>query len=175
MKKIIITFSIILFLFLSYIIFSVLGFLSLIPSNISESDDITYYNELVERVEYFPNIEELNDYKNLSFKYTLDDSLFGRRSYILKVMYSDEDFEIEKEKINEQYSFDEKYSDEIFIDSFKIKVLDIDRYSLKYPKYLAFVGVSESTGEIVYIYFESEDLDTIGDSWEDFIKHECNW
>ena len=83
--------------------------------------------------------------------------------------------EANKEKINEQYSFDEKYSDEIFIDSFKIKVLDIDRYSLKYPKYLAFVGVSESTGEIVYIYFESEDLDTIGDSWEDFIKHECNW
>ena len=77
MKKIIITFSIILFLFLSYTIFSVLGFLSLIPSNISESDDITYYNELVERVEYFPNIEEVNDYKNLSFKYTLDDSLFG--------------------------------------------------------------------------------------------------
>ena len=175
MKKIIITFSIILFLFLSYTIFSVLGFLSLIPSNISESDDITYYNELVERVEYFPNIEELNDYKNLSFKYTLDDSLFGRRSYILKVMYSDEYFEIEKEKINEQYSFDEKYSDEICVDSFKIKVLDIARYSLNYPKYLAFVGVSEPTGEIVYIYFESEDLDTIGDSWEDFIKHECNW
>ena len=63
-KKIIITFSIILYLFLSYIVFCVLGFLSLIPSNISESDDVTYYNDLVERVEYLPSIEELNEYKN---------------------------------------------------------------------------------------------------------------
>ena len=67
------------------------------------------------------------------------------------------------------------FSDKIKVDTFNIRVLDSEKYQLDYPKYLAFVGVSESTKEIVYIYYEDQDLDSIEDRWEDFIINECNW
>ena len=139
------------------------------------SEDIKIYSELVETVNFFPEVSELSNYDGMSFKYSENEGLFSWYSYILKVSYSDVDFETEKTRIEENYSFDKRFSDIIEVDSFNIRVLDIEKYQLEYPKYLAFLGVSESTKEIVYIYYEDQDLDTIGESWEDFILDNCNW
>lgn len=139
------------------------------------SKDIQIYNELVETVDFLPEVSELNNYGEISFKYTENKGIFSWYSYILKTSYSDNDFKTEKTRIEENYSFDKRFSDVIEVDTFNIRVLDIEKYQLEYPKYLAFVGVSESTKEIVYIYYEDQDLDTIEDSWEDFILDNCNW
>ena len=139
------------------------------------SEDIKIYSELVETVNFFPEVSGLSNYDGMSFKYSENEGLFSWYSYILKVSYSDVDFETEKTRIEENYYFDKRFSDIIEVDSFNIRVLDIEKYQLEYPKYLAFIGVSESTKEIVYIYYEDQDLDTIGESWEDFILDNCNW
>lgn len=139
------------------------------------SEDIKFYNELVETVDFLPEVRELNNYNEINFKYTENKGVFSWYSYILKISYSEEVFEAENAIIEENYYFDEKFSDEIEVDTFKIKLLDLKKYELTYPKYLAFIGVSETTNEIVYIYYKDEDLDTIGDSWEEFIQNNCNW
>ncbi len=164
---------------ISFIILSVVIYFSVLIYNAYPktrvSEDIKIYNELVETVSFLPEVSELNNYINLNFKYTENKGVFSWYSYILKVSYSKVDFEAEKSKIDENYYFDEDFSDVIEVDTFKIKLLDFEKYELTYPKYMAFIGVSESTSEIVYIYYEDEDLDTIGDSWEEFIIDNCNW
>ena len=139
------------------------------------NEDIKIYHELVETVEFLPEISELNNYDDVSFKYSANEGVFSSYSYILKVSYSDEEFKTEKINIDEKYSFDKRFSDVIVVDTFNIKVLDIEKYQLMYPKYLAFLGVSDSTKEVVYIYYEDPDLDYIEDSWENFIIEYCNW
>ncbi len=169
----------VLCIIISLIILSVVIYFGILIYNVypktKVSDDIKFYNELVEIVDFLPEVSELNNYDEISFKYTGEEGLFSSYSYILKVSYSEDVFKTENERIKDKYYFDCKYSDEIIIDTFKIKVLDLEKYELRYPKYLAFIGVSESTNEIVYIYYKDEDLDTIGDSWEEFILNDCNW
>lgn len=164
---------------ISFIILSVVIYFGVLIYNVypkkSVSEDIKIYNELVETVNFLPEVGELNNYKEISFKYTGNEGLFSSYSYILKLSYSENDFKTEKIRVEENYYFDEVFSDKIKVDTFNIRVLDLEKYQLDYPKYLAFVGVSESTKEIVYIYYEDQDLDSIEDSWEDFIINECNW
>lgn len=164
---------------ISFIIISVVIYFSVLIYNVYPktrvSEDIKIYNELIEDAVFFPKVIELNNYNDINFKYTENKGVFSWYSYILKVSYSTTDFETEKSKIEGNYYFDEDFSDVIEVDTFKIKLLDLEKYELTYPKYMAFIGVSESTNEIVYIYYKDEDLDTIGDSWEEFIIENCNW
>lgn len=169
----------ILCIIISLIILSILIYFGVIFYNVFPKErvfeDIKIYNELIQDVVFLPKVSELNNYSDLNFKYTQNKGVFSWYSYILKVTYSESDFKVEKSKIDENYYFDKNFSDVIEVDTFKIKLLDFEKYELSYPKYLAFVGVSESTNEIVYIYYKDEDLDTIGDSWEEFIIENCNW
>ena len=165
---------VLLLVFVSIIIYFGILIYSVYPKT-RISEDIKIYSELVETVNFFPEVSELSNYDGMSFKYSENEGLFSWYSYILKVSYSDFYFETEKTRIEENYYFDKRFSDIIEVDSFNIRVLDIEKYQLEYPKYLAFLGVSESTKEIVYIYYEDQDLDSIGESWEDFILDNCNW
>lgn len=175
MKKILKFLCIVLsFVIVSVVIYFVVLIYSVYPKT-RVSEDIKIYNNLVETVDFFPEVSELKNYDEISLKYSENEGIFSWYSYILKVSYFDVDFETEKTRIEENYSFDKRFSDVIEVDTFNIRVLDIEKYQLEYPKYLAFVGVSESTKEIVYIYYEDQDLDTIDDSWEDFILDNCNW
>ncbi len=164
---------------ISFIMLSVFIYLGVLIYNVypktSVSEDIKIYNELVKTVDFLPKVGELNNYKEISFKYTGNEGLFSSYSYILKLSYSENDFKTEKIRVGENYYFDEVFSDKIKVDTFNIRVLDLEKYQLDYPKYLAFVGVSESTNEIVYVYYEDQDLDTITGSWEDFLIDNCNW
>lgn len=164
---------------ISFIIISAVIYFSVLIYNVYPktrvSEDIKIYNELIEDAVFFPKVIELNNYNDINFKYTENKGVFSWYSYILKVSYSTTDFETEKSKIEGNYYFDEDFSDVIEVDTFKIKLLDLEKYELTYPKYMAFIGVSESTNEFVYIYYKDEDLDTIGDSWEEFIIKNCNW
>ncbi len=169
----------ILCIIISLTIVSILVYFGVIFYNVFPKkrvfEDIKIYNELIQDAVFLPKVSELNNYSDLNFKYTQNKGVFSWYSYILKVTYSESDFKVEKSKIDENYYFDKIFSDVIEVDTFKIKLLDFEKYELAYPKYLAFVGVSESTNEIVYIYYKDEDLDTIGDSWEEFIIENCNW
>ena len=164
---------------ISFIMLSVFIYLGVLIYNVypktSISEDIKIYNELVKTVDFLPEVGELNNYKEISFKYTGNEGLFSSYSYILKLSYSENDFKTEQIRVEENYYFDEVFSDKIKVDTFNIRVLDLEKYQLDYPKYLAFVGVSESTNEIVYVYYEDQDLDTITGSWEDFLIDNCNW
>lgn len=164
-------------------LFGFLLFLTLITSlirlifpknTISTSNDISIYNDLVSNVSFLPQTDELHNYKELEFKYTHDDSLFPSKSYILKAEYNENDYISEKELVQKEYYFDEKYSSKIHVENYLFRVLDIERYNLRYPKYLALIGFSDNAQKIVYIYFECQDLDCI-DNWEDFIINQCNW
>ena len=143
-------------------------------SNVSTSNDISIYNDLVSKVTFLPQTEELNNFKELEFKYTHDDSLFPSKSYILIAEYSENDYVSEKDFVQNEFYFDEKYSSEIYVGNYVFRVLDIEQYNLQYPKYLALIGYSDNEQKISYIYFECQDLDLI-DSWEKFIINQCNF
>lgn len=159
-------------LFLMLVIFLI--YLILPKNNTSTSDDISVYNDLVSEVTFLPRTDELNNFKELEFKYTHDDSLFPSKSYILKAEYSENDYISEKDFVQNEFHFDEKHSSEIYVENYVFRVLDIERYNLQYPKYLALIGYSDNEQKIAYIYFECQDLDLI-DSWEKFIINQCNF
>lgn len=169
----------ILCIIISLIIVSILVYFGVIFYNVFPKkrvfEDIEIYNELIQDVVFLPKVSELNNYSDLNFKYTQNKGVFSWYSYILKVTYSESDFKVEKSKIDENYYFDKSFSDVIEIDTFKLKLLDLEKYELTYPKYLSFIGISESTNEIVYVYYEDQDLDTITGNWEDFLIDNCNW
>lgn len=167
-RKIIVFISSFVLVYLGIIIYTV------IPKT-HTGNDIERYNTLVEAVDFLPKIDELNNYSNFTFKFTETKGLFSSCSYILKVSFSKEEFNNEKNRISENYYYDKYITDVIRVDTFDFKLLDFEKYELSYPKSIVFIGISEPTNEVVYIYYEDKDLDYIEGNLEDFIVNNCNW
>ena len=61
------------------------------------------------------------------------------------------------------------------LDGFYFRMLSQNEYKLYYPKTIAFIGVSEGSKEIAYVFYNDVDLDYIGSSFPDFLIEDCGW
>ena len=149
------------------------------------SYDIADYNQLVENIDCFPALDKLGDYEDYTFKHLhIDRGMFESDGYVLRVSYSDSEF-AEVKNVAEEYvyqytvmNFGKETTERIAqftVDEFSFKMLSVNEYDLYYPKRIAFIGISESTREIAYVFYCDIDLDYIDEPFEEFLVHECGW
>ena len=159
-----------------------------IPSRISDlrdkvSYDIEKWKNLENKYSFLPSVDELGKYTDLNFKFFHKDMLmFESDAYVLKVTYGDEVFDRQKDYINNNYVMQEKVYENrtereasFTLDGFYFRMLSQNEYKLYYPKTIAFIGVSEESNEIAYVFYGDVDLDYIGSSFPDFLIEDCGW
>jgi len=130
--------------------------------------------------DFMPDIKELSQYKDISYKYNKESILwYTSDAMTLVVEYDDETYKNEKEKLLDRYTFlSEKIpfdegglyiipEYEFSIDSYNFKVVEeSDKDNTDYPKSFGMIGTSDEKRSIAYLYFYDFDLDYIGDKDE---------
>ena len=109
---------------------------------------------------------------------------FDTYAYTLICKYTDADYLVQKEHLVETYRFhseplsalENTIPAEYETDgsTFHFLSFDVEEYRLEYPKYMTILGFNDETREIVYLYFDDDDLDYIS-SWEQFLTSDCGW
>ncbi len=128
-----------------------------------------------------PKLETLAEYEGISYN-LVEQSLivFESQSIALKVKYTKNAYENEKDTLVNQYEFldskvlsdfdNSKYyipEYEFSISEYDFKVVDISSDpNTQYPKSFGMIGTSDSQNSIVYLYYYDLDLDYI-DSTDD--------
>ncbi|WFD08678.1 hypothetical protein [Tepidibacter hydrothermalis] len=117
--------------------------------------------------DFMPNLDDLPEYKNISYKYT-DNSWYIRESYsvVLVVEYDDRTYESEKNKLSEKYLFLQKNTDrmipepEFSINSYNFKVVgENGKGNTMFGRTFGMIGTSEKKKSIAYLYFCDLDID----------------
>ena len=150
------------------------------------SYDINEWSNLEKTFTYLPSVEEMGEYGELKAKHQHTDYfIFQSDAYILKATYSKDVFDSQKDIIMDNYSFQETVIDygketiekdaSFTFDGFRFQMLSLKEYNLYYPKQIVFIGFSEKTNEIAFVFFNDIDLDCISDSFEEFLVEECGW
>ena len=131
-----------------------------------------------------PLLSELEPYEDYRFNYTARwFYIFESHAYILVVRYDADTYAQQKEKLASGYSYVtqnlpgetslEEHSPEFEMDGFRFRAVGEDPYD--YPKYMFFVGTSDETREVAYIYFHDADLDYLNPTAADFLREETGW
>ena len=103
-------------------------------------------------------------------------AIFSQKSYTTILKYNEDNFDTEKSKIENSYTFyntpiENEEAEPVFsYEGFDFKVEISDWY----PKEMNLVGINEATNEIAFITFYDYDLDTI-DDYKEFLDYYCGW
>ena len=148
------------------------------------SYDIDKWKYLEKKYSFLPSVDELGDYADLKFKFFHRDmALFESDAYVLKVTYGDDAFDQQKDSINNNYVMQENVYENgaereasFTLDGFYFQMLSQSEYKpLYYPKTMAFIGISEEKNEIAYVFYHDMDLDSISNSFSEFLIKDCGW
>ena len=109
---------------------------------------------------------------------------FDTYAYTLICKYTDSDYLAQKAYLEETCRFhteplsepESTITAEYETDGYTFRFLSFDdeEYRLEYPKYMTILGFNDETREIVYLYFDDDDLDYIT-SWDHFLTRDCGW
>ena len=124
------------------------------------------------------------DYLDLCTDYRFDYtakrvSVFESHAYTLICKFSDDTYTNEKSNLDYKYKYLNK--DILGIYGYSETEFELNGFSFRtimggnYPKDMLFIGCSDNTNEIAYIYFHDFDLDSLPSSITDFIKKETGW
>jgi len=125
-----------------------------------------------------PDLDEINNYKQINYFFRKDETLFVDYSMQLIVKYDDEDFSKEKERLKNAYVYLEEpqkaewddafYTiplEKVSVGGFEIKVVKLE--DTIYPRKFGMIGVSNEKCEIAYLWIYAIDLDYICEENED--------
>lgn len=128
-----------------------------------------------------PMLTELEPYEDLSFRYQARRvAVFESHAYIVLVRCTDADYPARREQVLADYALwdaedweKENYNmePEFSMDGFEFRCIE----GGSYPHAMLFIGTSDATREIAYIYFFDGDLDCTSDGMEGFIRGETGW
>lgn len=169
--------------------FSILFFVSSIITGWTQvksyegNEAVQQYSSVKSGSEIMPDLSEVGETTNIkhynvsSFFY-----IFSSETDYLICQYAQEEYEIQKTRLDSVYSFQTETITGDFsncepmveIDGCRFKMLSIKDYGLYYPKNIILIGCSDATREIVYLEFNDIELDYIS-SLKDFIIDECGW
>lgn len=184
---------------LGVILFCALGAYTLFGSATKSTSDISYYlamtgegeghaalSFLGGRAEIscpydMPTQADLDACQSCRFDYTAKRvSIFESHAYILVCKYPEEAYIAQKEVVNRKYKpftgeipgeGNNALENEFELDGFSFTAAEGGNY----PKRMLFVGGSDGTNEIAYIYFYDTDLDYISGSMPEFILEDTGW
>lgn len=132
-----------------------------------------------------PNLSEIGSPANKEYYHYFSSfgGFFTCDADILICRYHSDDYEKQKQTINETYMFqkdhirlmDGKQTEPISeIDGYLFRLLSIEENGFLYPSQMVLIAQNDETKEIVYLSFYDDDLDHIS-SLEDFIGNDCRW
>lgn len=123
------------------------------------------------------DFEKFGEYESISnYKYYHSVNLFQQEAYTTILKYSEDNFEAEKNNIEDSRKF---YSTPIENEEAE-PVFSYEGFDFRteisdwYPKEMNLVGINEETHEIAYVSFQDYDLDSISD-YEEFLDYYCGW
>lgn len=182
----IILFILLLGLFLFFFISFVLGGDYEWICHYEGEEALENYAAASEKGDAIPVLSKIGEPSHVEFHdYLLQFAIFRSDADTLICQYSDTDYLIQKNALEDAYTFqtdpivdDDRICDPIAeIDGYNFRFLedhaDID-WELDYPKRMVLIGLNDTTREIVYVSFYDFDLDYI-DSLTDFINEYCGW
>lgn len=161
--------------------------------------DISYYRALSGEVEgpnalpvlgeqrdnpcpyVLPKLAELEPYEDMRYRYQAHRmGPFEAHAYIVIVRYAEADYYARKEQALKDYALweAEEWEKETYhmvpefsMDGFDFRCIE----GGSYPHAMLFIGTSDESREIAYIYFYDGDLDVISAGMEGFIREETGW
>lgn len=144
-------------------------------SCVTTDTDINNYDNDIKKYQassFMPDLDDIGDYKNISYFSKKVEAIFPDYSMQLIVKYDEETFLKEKERLETAYTYLDKPQKSDWYDTdytmpvsefsvagfdFKIAVFE----DTDYPKNFGMVGVSDKTQEIAYLWAYCPDLDLI--------------
>ncbi len=132
------------------------------------------YAEFTESNNLMPKSENLGEYEAAEFRHFHKERLLGFDSdaYTLIVKYNEEEYEKEKYEIDTEYIGFKKFE----LDNFDFTLVESNQLnSINIPKEMLFVGISNSTYEIAYVYFYDDDFDYMDKNYAEFLIKDCGW
>lgn len=126
--------------------------------------------------EILPDLNDLPNYKDIEYRYYMEDGFFDSEIILLVVKYDKQTYINEKEKLDNQYVFldhivksDKWYlmpEYEFSINDYDFRVVDRDiKDSEEYPRNFGMVATSDENCSVAYLYVYDPELDSLGD-WE---------
>lgn len=131
-----------------------------------------------------PWLSELEPYEDYRFNYTARwFYIFEAHSYVLIVRYDTDTYAQQKEKLEADHTWLTAYLPGESSDNEHNPVFEMDGFHFRaveekphhYPKYMLYVGTSDETREVAYIYFHDGDLDYLSPTVADFLREETGW
>lgn len=145
---------------------------------------ISIYEELCVEHEILPELDELGNYSDINFrKFHQNYAFFSSDAYTFKVIYDDENYELQKKQLDLNFMFqeepidnmDEKDIEPAFsYDGYDFRFLSDDYLAFEFPKKIYLIGTNDDENTIAYIYFEDYDLDSL-DTVEYFMEEYVNF
>ena len=128
----------------------------------------TSYARLAEEAELMPIPDELNSASDMEyFAYSSGQFIFSWQSHALFCRYDPSVYAEEKALLNQKYRFEEEpvgsLSPSAELDGYLLRLLDLTEYDseLRYPGILMLIGTNDQRCEIVYLFYNDPELDSI--------------
>lgn len=188
-----------LVLVVGFLAFAGLLLFIMFGSNTYETEDIAYYRAisgetdgpnslaiLGEQIDIpecpyeLPYLSELMPYEDYRFHYTARRvSFFESHAYILIVQYEEAMYWEKKALLEAEFTWltelivgeEEGVSPEFVLDGFAFRAVEGGWY----PKEMLFIGTSDESCEIAYVYFYDADLDYVSPTVDAFLIDETGW
>ena len=144
------------------------------------------YEQDIGEYELLPEISDLGEPEKIEYHYfyNLFFTIFDSDCYTLICTYSPGDYASMTAELDSRYTFHTEPLDAGDTElpplytlkgyQFRFLEMDTETYNLWYPKYMILVGTNDETHEIVWSYYDDDDLDYISDP-EDFLLDDCGW
>ena len=158
-----------------------------IYDHITEDDPMDTYNHYIaESGKQIPLPDELGQLLRAEYHYFYNQqgAIFESECFTLICTYSPEDYAAITGELDTRYTFHTEPLDAgetdlpplYTLDGYEFRFLEMhtDTYRLTYPHYMILIGTNDKTQEIVWSYYDDDDLDYIPDP-EDFLLEDCGW
>lgn len=144
------------------------------------------YEEDIGHYDLMPEAADLGAPEKIEYHYFYNQwvTFFDSNCYTLICTYSPGDYASMTAQLDSRYTFhtepldagDTELPPLYTLEGYQFRFLEMDTetYDLWYPKYMILVGTNDETHEIVWSYYDDDDLDYIPDP-EDFLLDDCGW
>ena len=149
-------------------------------------DALDLYEKDIGHYELMPEATDLGNPEQIEYHYFFNQiaTFFDSDCYTLICSYSPEDYATMTAELEDRYTFHTEPLDAgetdlpplYTLDGYEFRFLEMhtDTYHLMYPKTMILIGTNDETHEIVWSYYDDDDLDYIPDP-EDFLLEDCGW
>lgn len=155
------------------------GHFSIFYSEAGE-EAIAQYEKDTRDISRMPDIAALGETEEIRYHYFFDQwgVFFDSNCYMLFCRYTEEEYARQTDRIGAEYVFQTEpltahgyaVDPTVTMDGYEFRFLSFNDYKLVYPKYMMLIATNEENHEVVYLWYEDDDLDYIESIEEHFLE-----